>query len=99
LRHEHHADAVLAGLRQRNAQRFGNFREKPVGCLDEDAGAVAGIRLATAGPAVVQVYEHLDGLFDDGVRLLPLHVDNKPHPTRFVLELRIVQSLALRQPC
>jgi hypothetical protein len=47
---------------------------------------------------MVQIQEHLKRLLDDGVGLPALDVDDKSHAARFVLELRIVQTLLPRQP-
>ena len=67
LRQEDHADAVLALLGQRDAQRVGVLPEEGVRDLELDAGAVAGVRVAALGAAVLQVDEHLDALLDDRV--------------------------------
>ena len=61
--------------------------------LDENARAVAGIGLAAAGAAVVQVQQHLQGLLDDRVGLPALDVDDEPDAAGLVLELRVVKAL------
>src|SRR6185295_12163284 len=74
-RHEDVAGGIHAGLRQIDARVFlRDLLEEGVRQLDEDAGAVAGVDLAAARTAVIEVLEDLDALFDDGVRLLALDV-------------------------
>ena len=84
--------AVLAGRRQRDAERRGDLAEKPVRRLDQDAGAVAGVRLAAAGAAVQQVDEDLQPLLDDAVRAAALDVDDEPDAAGVVLVARVVQA-------
>ena len=92
-RQEHHADAVLAGRRQREAQLGALAREELVRNLDQDAGAVAGFRIAAAGSAMRQVDQNLDALDDDFVRFLTLDVGNEADSAGIVLMARIVKSL------
>jgi hypothetical protein len=54
--------AILAGRGKVDAGFFAGFYKKLVGHLHEDTGAVASIRFATGGAAVVEVFEHLNGL-------------------------------------
>ncbi len=64
--------------------------------LDEDARAIAGIRLAAAGAPVIEVAQHLDGLLQDAMRLAALDVDDEPHAAGLVLEPRVVEPLLSR---
>ena len=50
------------GARQGEAELGAFAREELVRNLDEDAGAVAGLRIAAAGAAVRQVDENLNAL-------------------------------------
>ena len=61
--------------------------------LDHDAGAVAGVRLAAARPAVQEVDQDLDGLVHDGVRLSALDVHDEADAAGVVLVRGIVQAL------
>ena len=97
LRQEDHADAVLAGARQGHAPFARHQLQEFVRRLDEDARAVAGIGLAAARAAMVQVQQHLQGLLDDGVGLPAFDVGHESHPAGLVLELRIVQALLGRR--
>ena len=65
--------------------------------LHEDAGAVAGVLLAAAGAAVLQVDEDLQRLADDVVRLAVLEIDDEADAAGIVLVARIVQTLLVRQ--
>ena len=65
--------------------------------LDEDAGPVAGERIAPAGPAVGEVFKHLEPLTDDLVTAPPMHVDDKPNAAGIVLVGGIVEPLGRRE--
>ena len=92
-RQEDHADAVLARRRQGETQLGALAREELVRDLDQDAGAVAGSRIAAAGAAVRQVDQNLDALEDDVVRLLALDIGNEADAAGIVLVARVVQAL------
>ena len=62
--------------------------------LDENAGAVAGFRVATAGSAVGQVDEDLDTFDDDVVRFVALDVGDEADPTGIVLMMRVIETLS-----
>ena len=93
LREEHHANAIFPGRGQRHAGLPGGQLQKLVGGLDQDASAIAGVGLAAAGAAVIQVHQHLQRLLDDGVGLPALDVNHKANAAGLVLELRVVQTL------
>jgi len=63
-----------------------------------NARTVAGVRLAAARTAMVEVREHLQRVADDGVRFLAFDVGEEADTTRLVFELRIVESLFFRRP-
>src|SRR5204863_5044470 len=90
---EHHSDAVFAWWWQSDAGLLCDQFQEGVRGLNEDAGPIAGIGLATAGAAMVQIRENLQSLLDDRVRLRPFDVDNKTDAARFVLELRVIEAL------
>ena len=60
-------------------------------------GAVAGVVLAAAGAAVVQVDQGRQAVADQPVRLPPLEVDHEADAAAIVLVLRVVEALRLRQ--
>ena len=91
---EHHADAVAAGFGQGKSE-FGAFARKEfVRDLDQDASAVAGLRIAAAGAAMSQIDEDFDALADDFVRLLTVEIDHETHPAGVVLVAGVVEALA-----
>ena len=61
--------------------------------LQQDARAVAGVFLAAAGAAVLQVEEDLDRFLHQVVRLAALEVDDEADAAGIVFELRVVQAL------
>ena len=65
--------------------------------LDEDARAVAGVRLAAARAAMIEIHQNLQGVAHELMRLLALHVDDKAQAAGVVLELRIVKPLFQRR--
>ena len=96
-RQEHHADAIFARRRQRETESRRFAREKFVRDLNQNAGAVAGFRIATAGAPMRQVDEDLNPLFDDVVGFLALDIGHKTHAAGVVLVARIVKPLGLGQ--
>jgi hypothetical protein len=61
----------------------------------EDPRAVAGILLAPAGTAVVHVFEHGEGVFDDFVRFPALDVGDETHAAGIMFELWVIESHGL----
>ena len=70
------------------------FTEKLVRNLHQDAGAVAGIGLAAAGAAVIEVDENGERLLDDGVGFAALHVHDKADAARIVFDWQDRRDLA-----
>ena len=64
--------------------------KKLVRHLEQNADAVTGARIAALRSAMSQVFQDLQPLLHDQMRLLPFDVDDKPHPARVFLMLRIV---------
>ena len=65
----------------------------------EDARAVAGVRFAAAGAAVVHVAEHFLGVDQDLMAPLAFDVRDKAHAARIVFVRGIVEPLLRRQRC
>ena len=78
--------------RQRDAERSPR-RAGTVRRLDEDARAVAGVLLAAAGAAVLQVDEDRERLCRMIVRLAALQVHDEAEAAGVVLVPRVVQAL------
>ena len=72
------------------------FQER-VGHLDENAGAITGVHLATARAAVVEIQKNCQRLGDDFVGLPAFDIDHKTHAASIMLELRVIQALFGRQ--
>ena len=70
-----------------------NAREEFVRQRRENAGPVAGVRLAAAGAAMIHVAEHFLGVDQNLVAALAFDVGNKAHAARVVFEGRIVKTL------
>ena len=92
-RQEHHADAVLPGSGSEKPSSRAFPREKFVRDLDQNAGAVAGFRIAAAGAAVRQIDQDLDALANDLVRFVAIEIDDKTHAAGVVLVAGIVETL------
>jgi hypothetical protein len=95
---EDQAGPVVTGGGQGKAEPTALALEEPVRHLDEDAGSVAGVRLAAAGPAMQEVLQHREGLAHDRVGLAALDVHHEADPARVVLVRRIVQALRGGKP-
>src|SRR5687768_17405489 len=76
---EHRPRRKLPRRRQRDPDPGGFPPQEAVRHLDHDAGAVAGIRLAAARAAVLQVDEDLEAARDHLVRSPARYVDNETH--------------------
>ena len=72
--------AYWPGGGQVDADLLALAAEEPVGRADEDAGAVAAVGLAAAGPAVAHVLEHQQGCWTILLEALPLMWQMKPTP-------------------
>jgi hypothetical protein len=65
--------------------------------LQEDAGAVAGVGLAAARAAMVEVEQGLHRLLNDRMGPPAFDVDHEPYPARLVFEPRVVKALPGRE--
>ena len=94
---ENQAGAVAALRRQREPEHGGLLAEEAVGHLREDARAVAGIGLAAARAAVLQVDEDLQRLLHDRVRAAALDVRDEADAARIVFMCRVIETLSRRE--
>ena len=90
LRQEDQPHAVFAGRRQRRRR---HLAQEGVGDLNQDARAVAGVHLAPARAAVLQVLEDLKRLLKDRVRFAAFDVDDETDAAGVVLVARVVQAV------
>src|SRR5262245_9981004 len=87
---EHQAGAVRS--RRRQLERD-DLPEELIRHLDEDAGAVAGIGIRSAGAAVFEVDEEVEGGADYLVRARALDAGDEADTARIVLISWAVQAL------
>ncbi len=66
--------------------------------LQQNAGAIAGVGIGSLCSSMREILQYLESLANDGMRLLPLDIDNKTNPTRVLFVLRIIQPLLARKP-
>ena len=93
-RQKHHADPVLPGLGERHALLGHFFAEEAIGNLNQDAGAVAELRVEARRAAMREVAQNRHALLDDRVRLPPLDVRDEADAAGVVLVCRVVQTLS-----
>ena len=83
----------MTRLRKLDAEPVRLGDEEPVRDLDQDAGAVAGVDLASAGAAVLEVEQDLQPVFDDIRGLTAPHVDDEADATGIVLVTWVIETL------
>ena len=92
-RQEHKADAILPLHGKVEPEALTFLFEKGVGRLQKNAGAVAGVLLAAAGPAMFQIDENLERLLDNARRPASLEIHDEADSAGIVLVPRIIQAL------
>src|SRR4029077_1248877 len=93
-RQERHAYAISPGQRQFEAQLATLPHKELMWDLEQNAGAIARLRIASAGSAVRQVEQHLDSLAYDFVTLVAANMGHESDPARIVLLRRMVEALS-----
>ena len=93
LRQEDRADAVVSQIGEVEAERRGLFGEELVGHLNQEASAVAGLRVRARRASMSEVYEGFEALLDDVVGLPTLDVGDETDSAGVVLEARVVEAL------
>ena len=88
-------DAVAARLRQRDAKLAAFLHKKSMRNLNQNAGAVACLRIATRGSAVREVDQHLKTLADNLMALLAANVRDQSHAASVMLVPGMVEPLGL----
>ncbi len=84
------------GWRQSETQRTRIPARRTVRNLDQDAGAIAGFRIAAACAAMRQVNQDLHSLDDDVVGLHALDVDYKADTAGIMLVAGVIKTLGRR---
>ena len=88
---EKHADGVRPGRRQFDAAGGEIGAEKIVGDGEQKPGTVAGFGVGADRAAMNEIFENLDGVFDDFVRGRAAHVGDESDAARVMLEFAPVQ--------
>ena len=69
--------------------------ERDINELAQAKGAnVAGFRVAAAGAAVFQIFEHLDALANDGVGSVAAQIGDKPDAAGIMLVKWLIQTIS-----
>ncbi|GAB5505427.1 MAG: hypothetical protein Rhirs2KO_05900 [Rhizobiaceae bacterium] len=89
-------DAVMPRLGQLYALRRHFLTIEGVRNLHQNAGAVAHQRVGTHRPAVSEVFEHLETVLNDPVRLHALHMGYEADTAGIMLVARIVKPDRVR---
>ncbi len=97
LRHEDEADTILARLGQFDALARHLGLEEAMRDLHEHARAVTHQRIGADGPAMLQIVEDRQTLFDDRVGLHILHMRDEADAAGIVLLGRVVETLRGRE--
>jgi len=92
-RHEQHADRIIARSGQREAELGCLLGKKPVGKLNQNAGAVAGARIGADGAAMLEVQQNGQRVRNDRVRPASFDVGNETDTARILIEGRVIKTL------
>ena len=92
-RQENHPHAVAARFGQGNAQGGRFLLKELMRQLNQDAGPVAGFRVAAASPPMAQVDQGFQALGDDLVGLAAPDVGHHAHPAAVVFQLGGVKAI------
>jgi len=82
---EAHGDAVGSRLRQLHAKLAAFAHKEGVGNLNQDACAVAGLRVATGSASMGEVDEDLEALADNLMAFFAAYAGDQSHATSIVL--------------
>jgi hypothetical protein len=83
----------MAGGREVDAKGGANHAQKSIGHLDEDAGAITGIRFTADGTTMIKVGKYGYCLLNDLMGLLSLDVGHKANAAGIMLEPGIIKTL------
>jgi len=97
-RQKHQAARVLSRRRERETILLRDLLQEGVWHLNEHAGTVSGVDLATARATMIEVAQDLDGLLQDPVGFAALHVHDETDAAGLVLVPGVVQALLAGLP-
>ncbi len=95
LRQKGRTHRVLAGWRQ---WKIDDVPQEGVWHLQQDAGAVAGVRVTTGSTSMVEIAQHGEALFDQFMTASTTDIHDETDPAGVVLECGVVQALCDRHP-
>jgi hypothetical protein len=87
---EHHSHPILAWFRQRQVQLFAFLGKEAMGHLDQDSRPVAGVALASARSAMLEIQQYLKPLFDYPVGFTAQHVYDEADTAGIVFIPRVI---------
>ena len=94
VRQEDHADAEVGFLEKAMPELLHFGRKKFVGNLGRDARAVAGLRIRIDGPAMGEIAERLERVFQHLIRSLAADLGDEAHAAGIMFKIRRVERLA-----
>ena len=86
LREKHHPHPVPARFRQGNVPILTDAPEKLMGDLQKNPRAVTGAGVTTLRPAMMQIFQHPQGFFNNLVGLAAFDVGHKANAARILLK-------------
>ena len=92
-RQEEHADTIVAGGGQADAEFRGRSTKERMRQLQQDAGAIARSGIAPYSAAMVEIREKRERVRNDRVRSLSPQVRDESHPASIMLERRVIEPL------
>jgi hypothetical protein len=84
-----------SGAGRNDAQGSRYVAQEGVWNLKQDPGAVSGVLFAAAGAAMGKVFQNLNRVANDPIRLPSFHVHDQPDAARIAFLTRVVKSLRL----
>src|SRR5581483_10713304 len=96
-RQKSHPDGILTGRGQLESEGGALAGEKLMRDLNQNTGAITGLRIATACSPVGEIYQDLNALLNYFVALLTPNAGDEPHSAGVVFVRGIVKTLARRQ--
>ncbi len=93
-RKKRHAHGVMAGLGQSESKLGAFAREECMRNLNQNARAIPGFRVASAGTTMSQVQQNLNALADNVVTLMAADAGDKANAASIVLVRRVIEALS-----
>ena len=94
-RQEAHGHAIATRPAKLHSELRTLLRKKFMRDLDQNASAIAGLRVRTRSAAMSQVDQHLETLANDLLALLASNAGNQAHAASIMLILWPVQTLGV----